>query len=302
MVQIGVLSKNREYFPTAKLLEEMDHRRNLSGVFLSTQYVSPLVSNSISDAIFADQSLKALAGVIPRIGRSHTQIGLTYLKQFELMGIPTTLSAKALFLARDKFRCYQALKDIPNLKIPKTILISNSYMIEKVINRFKFPIVIKIPNATQGTGTILTPSRRVAHEMIDALFLRYDSPIMVQEYLRNTNSSENTLSEDIRVLVVGRSVLGAMRRIAPQGEWRTNYAQGAECVSYKTTSEEQELAMKIIDRLCIEIAGIDLFPTEDGFYVLEVNACPGWKAFESANPHISVAKKIIDYIETKIRQ
>ncbi len=302
MVQIGVLSKNREYFPTTKLLEEMNHRKNLSGVFLSTQYVSPLISNNTSDAIFADQSLKALAGVIPRIGRSHTQIALTYLKQFELMGIPTTLSAKALFLARDKFRCYQALKAIPNLKIPKTLLISNSYMIEKVMIRFKFPVVIKIPNATRGTGTILATSRRVAHEVIDALFLRYDSPIMVQEYLRNTSSSENTFNEDIRVLVVGRSVIGAMRRIAPQGEWRTNYAQGAECVSYKPTSDEQELVMKIMDKISIEVAGIDLFPTEDGVYVLEVNACPGWKAFESANPHISVAKKIVDYIETKIQQ
>ncbi|MHA2073683.1 MAG: hypothetical protein ACW97X_03620, partial [Candidatus Hodarchaeales archaeon] len=127
MVQIGVLSRNREYFPTSKLLEELEYRKNLSGVFLSTQYVNPVVSSLKADAIFANQSLKGLAGVIPRIGRTQTEIGLICLKQFELMGIPTTLTANALFLARNKFRCYQALKTIPGVKIPKTILISNSY-------------------------------------------------------------------------------------------------------------------------------------------------------------------------------
>jgi len=301
MVQIGVLSKNREYFPTNQLLKELDHRKNHSGIFLSTQYVSPIISNRNIDAIFADQSLKGIAGVIPRIGRTQTELGLFCLKQFELMGIPTTLSADALYLARNKFRCFQALKGIPSLKIPTTLLISSAYMFEKIMTRFKFPVVIKIPNATRGMGTILAPNCRIAHEIVDALFIKNSSPVIIQEYLKNTTRFENTPSEDIRVLIVGKTVLGAMRRIASKGEWRTNFAQGAECIPYKLTSEEEELAIKIVNRLGIEIAGIDLFPTDENVFVLEVNACPGWKAFESANPHISVAKKILDYLETKIR-
>jgi ribosomal protein S6--L-glutamate ligase len=170
------------------------------------------------------------------------------------------------------------------------------------MKRFKFPVVIKIPNATRGMGTILASNRRISKEIAEALFLRYESPIMVQEYLQKKNQTDNTGSIDIRVLIVGKIVLGAMKRIAPKGEWRTNYAQGAECVSYKVTSEEEELVLKIIDRIGIEIAGIDLFPTNEGVYVLEVNACPGWKAFEDANPQISVAKHIVDYIKIKFRQ
>ena len=117
MVQIGVLSKNREFFPTSQLLKELEYRRNLSGVFISTQYVNPIICNLKSDAIFANQSLKSLAGVIPRIGRTHTEIGIICLKHFKLMDIPTTLSANALFLARDKFKCYQVLKKIPGVVI-----------------------------------------------------------------------------------------------------------------------------------------------------------------------------------------
>ncbi len=301
-MNLGVLSKNREYFPTTQLLDEIERREDTYGVFLSTRFVSPLVNNSIVDALFANQSLKSLDGIIPRIGRTQTELGLLCLQQFELMGIPTTISTQALFLARDKFRCYQALCRLPGLQLPKTILISNSYMFDKLMTNFKFPVVIKIPNATQGVGTIQAPSKRVAQEIIEALFLRYDAPIMVQEYLRGVSLDNKDHIEDIRVLIVGSTILGAMRRIAPKGEWRTNYAQGATCVPHKLNTEEQELVSHIIERIGIEVAGIDLFPTDKGLFVLEVNACPGWKAFEIAHPKINVAKNIVDYILTKIRK
>jgi len=301
-MNLGVLSKNREFFPTTQLLNEISRRSNIRGVFLSSHFVSPLVNNTVVDALFANQSLKSLDGIIPRIGRTQTEIGLLCLQHFELMGIPTTISSQALFLARDKFRCYQAIFQVPGVQLPKTVLISNSYMFDKLMENFKFPVVIKIPNATQGLGTILAPSRRVAQEIIEALFLRYNSPIMVQEYLQGISYNVQGMVEDIRVLIVGEEILGAMRRIAPKGEWRTNYAQGATCIAHNLNPEEEELVLRIVERIGIEVAGIDLYPTKKGLYVLEVNACPGWKAFEQAQPKINVAKNIIDYILMKIHQ
>jgi ribosomal protein S6--L-glutamate ligase len=300
-LSLGVLSRNREFFPTAQLLSELDQMNDVSGLYLSTQYISPLISPSNVDALFATQSLRSISGVIPRIGRSQTEIGILCLQQFELMEIPMTLSPQALFISRDKFRCYQVLKGIGGIKFPKTILVSNSYMFKKLIAPFKFPIVIKIPDATQGLGTILVTNRRVAQEIIEALFLRYNTPIMIQEYLRKNTSNTKQLTEDIRVLVVGDLILGAMRRIAPQGEWRTNYSQGAICKPYQLETEIQELIHQIVNIIGIEVAGIDLFPTDKGIYVLEVNACPGWKAFEETYPHIRVAKNIIEYLIAKIR-
>jgi ribosomal protein S6--L-glutamate ligase len=299
-MNLGVLSKNREYFPTTQLLEEIAQREELFGVYLSTRFVSPLIETSKADALFAGQTITSLKGIIPRIGRTQTEIGLLILQQLELMEIQTTISAQALMIARDKFRCYQALKKIPGILLPNTILLSSPYMFQKLMTSFKFPVVIKIPNATRGVGTIQAPNKRVAQEIIEALFLRYDTHIMVQEYLRGSNQTQTSHCEDIRVLVVGDQILGAMRRIAPKGEWRTNYAQGAICKSYQLSQEEQDLVHRIIESIGIEVAGIDLFPTEKGPFVLEVNACPGWKAFEQANPDIRVAKSIIDYIVSKI--
>ena len=299
-LSLGVLSKRKDYFPTEALLTEVNRRNGVLGIHLSTQFITPFLDTSSAKALYANRSLKGLDGIIPRIGRSQTELGLICLKQFELMGIPSTLSAHALFLARDKFRCFQALSTIPGIKIPKTLLISHIYLFNKLVESFKFPTVIKVPNATQGMGTILAPNRKIAQEIVESLFLRYNEPVLIQEYLSGINTKSGESNEDIRVLIVGDKILGAIRRVAPKGEWRTNYARGAKCVTYKLSRDVEELVFQVKERIGVEVAGIDLYPTTDGVYLLEVNACPGWKAFEQAHPHIHVAKYIIDYLLTKI--
>jgi ribosomal protein S6--L-glutamate ligase len=300
--QIGVLSKNKEYFPTSRLIEELNTRKNISGVFLSTQYVFPVISSTIIDSRFANQSLKPLIGIIPRIGRTQTSLGLTCLKQFELMEIPSTLSAEALYLSRDKFKCFQSLASLPSVQLPKTILINNSYKLDELLKAFQFPLVIKITDSTQGSGSVLAKNQKIALEIIESLFIRASGSIMLQEFLQNEKSDEDDSPADIRVFVVGEEILGSMKRIAPHGEWRTNFAQGAECEEYVLTEEEEEMIHQITQKIGIEVAGIDLFPTPEGMYFLEVNACPGWKAFQQVHPKINVAQKIVDYLIAKIKQ
>ena len=218
-----------------------------------------------------------------------------------VINIPSTLSAEALYLSRDKFRCFQILSEIPNIRLPKTILINNTYKLPEILESYKFPIVIKIPNSTRGTGTILATNVKNALDIIETLFIRSTESIMIQEFLKNTNKGKIIPPADIRVLYVGDEILGSMKRIATNGEWKTNYAQGAICEPYKLNAEDEELVYQVVGRLGIEVAGVDLFPTEEGTFILEVNACPGWKAFEMANPHINVAQEIVEYLMTKIR-
>ncbi len=300
--QIGVLSKNKEYFPTSKLIAEIDKLEHISGVFLATQYVFPQISTKKIDLLFANQSLQRLLGIIPRIGRTQTSQGLICLRHFELMEIPSTLTADALYISRDKFRCFQTLKSIPNVKIPKTVLINNTYQIDRLLETFEFPLVIKITDSTQGSGTLLAQHAKNAIEVIESLFIRASEPIMLQEYLHNEKTSKKGSPIDIRVFVVGEEILGGMKRVASAGEWRTNFAQGARCEEYSLTSEDEELIHHISQKIGIEVAGIDLFPTPEGMYFLEVNACPGWKAFQQVHPKINVAEKIVNYLMAKIKK
>ena len=299
--QIGVLSRNKEYFPTSQLLNIINHQTDISGVFISTQYVFPQISSTSVDALFANQSLNSLIGVIPRVGRTQTSLGVLILKNFELMQIPSTLTSEALFFSRDKFRCFQILSSISGIRLPKTILINNTYQLAELLDTFKFPVVVKIPNSTRGAGTILANNPKNAIEIIETLFIRSPKSILIQEHLKNGQEGKNRAPTDIRVLYVGDQIIGSMKRIAPKGDWKTNFAQGAVCEKYELLPENEELIHQIVNRLGIEVAGIDLFPTQEGLFLLEVNACPGWKAFEMVHPNVNVAQRIVDYLMTKIR-
>jgi ribosomal protein S6--L-glutamate ligase len=83
-----------------------------------------------------------------------------------------------------------------------------------------------------------------------------------------------------------------MRRIS-NGDWRTNVAQGATAEPWKLTPELEALALQASEAVGTIVAGVDLLPGPDGeWYVIEVNAVPGWKALAPVTG-IDIAKEIV---------
>jgi RimK family alpha-L-glutamate ligase len=77
---------------------------------------------------------------------------------------------------------------------------------------------------------------------------------------------------DLRLVVAGGSVVGAVRRIAAAGEWRTNVALGAIREPVAPPPEACALALAAARAIEADLVRIDLLPTPDGGYVvLEVN-------------------------------
>lgn len=88
---------------------------------------------------------------------------------------------------------------------------------------------------------------------------------IVQELVPPTGS-------DLRLLVAGGVVVGAVRRIARDGEWRTNVALGARRVPLDPPPAAIELAVAAADALGAALVGVDLLQTPDGgLTILEVN-------------------------------
>jgi RimK family alpha-L-glutamate ligase len=110
----------------------------------------------------------------------------------------------------------------------------------------------------------------------------------VQEYL-----DPGGHPSDVRVYVVNERVVGAMRRYAPDDEWRTNVALGGdvEDVTDSLSAETRRVAREATAALELDVAGVDLFPTDDECYVLEVNATAGFKGLFEATG-VSVAPYI----------
>jgi RimK family alpha-L-glutamate ligase len=130
--------------------------------------------------------------------------------------------------------------------------------------------------------SIVSPDERVGPK-ID------DDQSFVQELLENPG----TRPSDIRIYVVGGDVVGAMRRYAPDGEWRTNVALGGdvEGITDDIGSEPRRLATEAATVLGLDLAGVDLMSVDGRWYILEVNATAGFRGLYSATG-ISVAPHI----------
>jgi RimK family alpha-L-glutamate ligase len=91
-------------------------------------------------------------------------------------------------------------------------------------------------------------------------------------------------ASDVRVYVVGDEVVGAMRRHAPDDDWRTNVAVGGAVEDVTTDLDDglRETAVRAVDALDLHIAGVDIIGTERDPHVLEVNATAGFKGLFEA--------------------
>jgi len=77
---------------------------------------------------------------------------------------------------------------------------------------------------------------------------------------------------DLRIVVAGGSVIGAVRRIAAPGEWRTNVALGARREPVSPPEEARMIALGAAAAVGGDLVGIDLLPSDLGTWVvLEVN-------------------------------
>jgi len=149
-----------------------------------------------------------------------------------------------------------------------------------------------LPNEAAHKRTIGTNGRRMAvvspgepvGPRID------DEQSFVQEFL----DEHDDRPSDVRVYVVGDDVVGAMRRHAPEGDWRTNVARGGEVedVTDDLGPEPRRLAREATEVLGLDLAGVDLMSADGAWYVLEVNATAGFKGLFSATgvsvaPHVA---------------
>jgi ribosomal protein S6--L-glutamate ligase len=141
---------------------------------------------------------------------------------------------------------------------------------------------------------MLAESLRSAQSIVDSLQV-FNQQILLQRYIEESSGS------DLRAFVVGDRVVATMRRTACKEEFRSNVHRGASTKPHTLDVKVQELAVRAVKSLNLQVAGVDLIESKDGILVLEVNASPGLEGIEGAT-EFDVAGEIIDFAAKQVQR
>lgn len=208
------------------------------------------------------------------------------LHQLEAAGKGVLNPPRALEVCVDKYLASARL-DAAGLPTPPTIVCQDAEAAVAAFHQLGGDVVVKPLFGSEGKGMVRVSDIEIAWRTFRTLE-RLQSVLYVQQFIRHPGW-------DLRAFVIDGEVLTAMRRHARDG-WRTNVAQGGRTEPIALTAEEEQLALAAARAVGTSVAGIDLLPRpEGGYYVLEVNAVPGWRAL-APTTGIDVARAIVRYL------
>jgi ribosomal protein S6--L-glutamate ligase len=227
-----------------------------------------------------------------RMGAASPAAGLNLLLQLEALGVPVVNSPLALWQSRDKVRSLVLLARA-GLPVPASLVPGRTTRpaeIEAALG--PPPWVLKRPEGAKGDGVSLVHSAEQLAGCGGA-HTTPDEPHLVQRFVAESSGV------DLRVLVVGGQVLGAMRRRSATGDFRSNLHQGGLGEPAEPTPEVAELALHAAATLGLEVAGVDLLEAREGPLLLEVNGSPGLAGIEDATG-LPLAAGVVAFLERRL--
>jgi len=232
--------------------------------------------------------------VLVRLGAGILPFQLAVVRHFEQAGVPCINGSLPIETVKDKLRTSQILSR-SGLPIPNTMMVRLPIDDGLVENNIGFPCVVKVVTGSYGEGVYLCERKRDYKKLMEFVDnIGNKKTMIVQEYLGERPG------EDLRVLVIGGKVVGAMRRTAPEGDFRANITNGGTGENFPLTEEIEYLARETTRALNLDIAGVDLLFDSRGFRVCEANSNPGFRGFENYC-NVDVADLITEYIKFRIQ-
>lgn len=288
---VYILSRNPNLYSTKRLVESAKQRDWDVRVIDYLRCSIEIMKGELKINYLGEQ-LPIPDAIIPRIGASRTFYGTAMVRHFEMMDVFTVTGSLAISRSRDKLRSLQILSK-SDVDMPKTVFASNKSTAKDVIALSGgAPLVLKILEGTQGVGVVLVDSEKAAKSVLDA-FYGMDVNLLVQEFIEEAGGC------DIRVLIVGGEIVGAMKRQGAEGDFRSNLHQGGSAKAHKLTRKEKTTALAAAKAMGLGVCGVDMIPSSRGPLVMEVNSSPGLEGIEKSTD-IDIAGKIMDYIEKSV--
>jgi len=290
-VIIKILSKNSKAYSTKRLLEA-GHARGHDVEVINPFYCDLIIEKKHPEIFFDGRKIENVDAVIPRFGVSDIFYGTALVRQFELMKVFTTAGSQALTRSSDRLRSLQMLSKA-NLGLPKTAISNYSNQLINIINFVdKAPLIIKLLERKKGLGVVLAETNNAAISVIEA-FKGLGTWVIVQKFIKEAKGA------NVRAFVVDGKVVGAMKRQAKEGEFRSNHYLGSTTQIIQLTEKEELTAVKAAKVLGLGICGVDMLQSFEGPLILKVTSSSGLEQIEAVTKK-DIAKIIIKYVEKNV--
>ena len=233
--------------------------------------------------------------VIVRGGVNRKEVFKDLLSQLESSGIACVNSRDCLEICSDKYRTSLMLADA-GLSTPTTVLVPNQKGASLAFDKLgsKYPVILKTNTGTKGVGVLFVESERGLDSMVQLLYkLDENIALLLQSYIKT--------DFDVRVMVINNRVIGAMQRNVVEGDFRSNYSQGATIEEYELSDVERENCIRAAKIVGGSWVGVDFIPSKDKDeqpFILEVNSSPGTKGFGEATK-INTIKELLKIYEDR---
>ena len=272
--RLCILSRKKSLYSTRRLVEAGRQQR-ANPLVMDTLRCTMVVAPTGNSLQYRGADVTGLSAVIPRIGASITSYGMAVVSHLETMGVPVVNPAGAIARSRDKLRCLQLLAQ-QRIDVPRTVMATQGASLKRLLESVGgLPCIIKLLRGTQGVGVMLADTRAEAETILQT-FWGLDQDVCLQEFVRESRG------RDVRALVVGDEVVGAMRRQAKSGEFRSNIHRGGEGKSIKLDDAYVQVAVRAAKAVGLSVCGVDMLEGKDGPRVMELNSSPGFEGLEQA--------------------
>ncbi|GGT19613.1 lysine biosynthesis enzyme LysX [Streptomyces purpureus] len=207
------------------------------------------------------------------------------------VGVDVVNSADATEVCGDKWRTTLAL-EAAWVPTPRTALGLTPQAALTALDSIGYPALIKPLVGSWGRLVAHLPDRAAAEGVLE-----YAAALSgPQSHLGYVQELIDKPGRDIRVIVVGGQVLGAVYRTSES--LRTNVALGGQVRPCEVTPEITKLSLDAAAAVGADIAGVDLIEDLEGrLLVLEVNHRVEFTGFQSAlGDQVDVADLIVDHL------
>ena len=287
-INIGIITAEGYEYPPTKRLSEAAAQRGHRLIVVDPLQVWAILEGG-DPGMVGMPDIEILDVVLPRQGSTVNDSSLALVPHLWHMGIPLVNHLDAIRLAKDQFLTLQALS-AAQLPIPDTGLINSYEGFQSVLARLGgFPVVVKQVSGRVGEGVCLVETdhkaRLILHNNLEP-----SKGMLVQKFIPPDNR------QDIRVLIIGGVVVGAMKLKPKEGDFRANFHLSKKSWPVDLATEWENVSLRAADALDLEIAGVDFMVDPYGkVWVVEVNYTPGFSGLEAATG-LDIAGRIIDYV------